>query len=73
MGLAKVGLVTARKLLRWWRFAFVGAFVVSAIVTPSIDPITQTIVAVPIIVLYAAGTLMAKLVEGNTFIGSRRM
>ena len=28
MGLAKVGLVTSRKLLGWWRFAIVGAFIV---------------------------------------------
>jgi len=73
MALAKIGVVNSGQLLRFWRYAILLAVVVAAIVTPSIDPITQTIVAVPIIVLYAAGTLMAKLVEGNTFIGSRRM
>jgi len=73
MALAKIGVVNSKQLLSFWRYAILLAVVVAAIVTPSIDPITQTIVAVPIIVLYAAGTLMAKLVEGNTFIGSRRM
>ena len=68
MGLAKVGLVHSRKLLSWWRFAFVGAFIVSAIVTPSIDPITQTLVAVPMIVLYFVGIVMAKLVESTPII-----
>jgi len=71
MGLAKIGIVTSRKLIGWWRYALVAAVVVAAIVTPSIDPITQTIVAVPIIVLYGMGALLAKLVEGNTFLGSR--
>ena len=50
MGLAKVGVVNSRKLLRWWRFAFIGAFVLSAIVTPSVDPITQCLVAFPMII-----------------------
>jgi len=68
MGLAKVGLVTSRKLLGWWRFAIVGAFIVSAIVTPSIDPITQTLVAVPMIVLFFVGIVMAKLVENTPII-----
>ncbi len=72
MAMAKIGVVTSKKLIGWWRFAILGAVVVSAIVTPSIDPITQTIVAVPLLVLYALGTLMAKLVEGNTFLGARR-
>ncbi len=66
--LAKVGLVTSTKLLRWWRFAIVGAFVISAIVTPSIDPITQTIVAVPMIVLYFVGIIGAKMVEQTPII-----
>ena len=68
MGLAKIGVVTSRKLIRWWRYAVVGAFVVAAIVTPSIDPITQTLVAVPMVVLYFPGVALAKLVEGNPII-----
>ncbi len=68
MGMAKVGVVTSRKLLGWWRFAIVGAFVISAIVTPSIDPITQTLVALPMIVLYFVGIVLARLVENTPII-----
>ncbi len=68
MGLAKLGVVTSRKLLGWWRYALVLAFVLAAIVTPSIDPVTQSLVAGPIIVLYFAGIALAKLVEGNPLI-----
>jgi sec-independent protein translocase protein TatC len=71
MGLAKVGLVTSRKLLSWWRFAIVGAFILSAVVTPSIDPITQTLVAVPMIVLFFVVIFMAKLVEQTPIIARR--
>jgi len=72
MGLAKIGLVTSRKLIGWWRYALLLAFVVAAIVTPSIDPVTQTVVALPIIVLYFAGAALARLVEGSSLLGSRR-
>ena len=68
MGLAKLGIVQSRQLLRWWRFALVGAFVLSAIVTPSIDPITQSLVAAPMIVLYFVGIALAKLVEKTPII-----
>ena len=65
MGLAKFRVVHWRKLLSWWRQAFVIAFIVSAIVTPSIDPVTQTLVAIPIIVLYFIGIFLAWLVDSR--------
>jgi sec-independent protein translocase protein TatC len=68
MGLAKLGVVRSRQLLGWWRYAIVGAFVVSAVVTPSIDPVTQSLVAGPIIGLYFLGIVLAKLVEGSPVI-----
>jgi sec-independent protein translocase protein TatC len=68
MGLALIGIVDSKKLLRWWRFAIVGSFILSAVVTPSIDPITQTFVAGPMIVLYFVGIGLAKLVEGHRII-----
>jgi sec-independent protein translocase protein TatC len=72
MGLAKIGVVTSRRLLGWWRYAILFAVVLAAIVTPSIDPVTQLVVAAPILVLYFVGVGLAKLVEGNSFLGARR-
>jgi len=63
MGLAKIGVVTSKKLLGWWRYAIVVAFVAAAIVTPSVDPVTQSLVAGPMLVLYSLGIVLAKLVE----------
>lgn len=59
--LSKIGLVTSQRLQRFWRHAIVGAFVVAAIVTPTFDPVNQTIVAVPIIFLYGVSILVAKV------------
>jgi sec-independent protein translocase protein TatC len=65
MGLAKLHVVSSRKLLGWWRYAIVLAFVAAAVVTPSIDPFTQSLVAGPMIVLYFTGIVLARLVEGS--------
>lgn len=68
MGMAKIGVVRSGQLLRWWRHAIVVAFIVAAIVTPSIDPVTQALVAGPIVALYFVGIALAKLVEGAPLI-----
>jgi len=63
MFLAKLRIVSAWQLIRWWRLAIVGAFVIAAVVTPTIDPVTQSLVAGPIIVLYCLGIGLAFIVQ----------
>ncbi|MDO8615699.1 MAG: twin-arginine translocase subunit TatC [Dehalococcoidia bacterium] len=63
MYLARLGIVRAGQLVGWWRIAIVGAFVVAAVVTPTIDPVTQSLVAGPIIVLYFLGIVLAVIVQ----------
>jgi sec-independent protein translocase protein TatC len=60
--LGMAGMVTAKTLLSGWRYAVVGVFVVAAIVTPP-DPISQTLLALPIILLYFASVGCVKLIE----------
>ncbi|MBM2826163.1 MAG: Sec-independent protein translocase, TatC subunit [Dehalococcoidia bacterium] len=59
--LARIGLVTPGLLSRYRRYAFVAAFVLAAIITPTVDPINQSLVAIPLIILYEIGILLAKL------------
>ncbi len=59
--LAKIGVVSPSFLARQRRWAIVVAFILGAIITPTFDPINQTLVAVPIIVLYEVGVWLAKL------------
>jgi sec-independent protein translocase protein TatC len=59
--LARIGLVTPRLLLRGWKFAILGSFIVAAIVTPTPDVVTQTALAAPMIGLYLLGVLVAWL------------
>tara|TARA_B100000949_G_scaffold214691_1_gene210401 strand:- start:466 stop:1167 length:702 start_codon:yes stop_codon:yes gene_type:complete len=59
--LSKIGVVTAQSLARFRRYAIVIAFILGAIITPTLDPINQALVAVPIILLYEVGILLARV------------
>jgi sec-independent protein translocase protein TatC len=54
-----LGVVTAKQLLRFWRYAIVLCFIVAAIVTPTPDPLTQSLVGGPLMLLYVLGIAMA--------------
>jgi len=56
--LARLGIVTPAFLLQKFKFAVVLAFIISAVVTPTPDMVTQTFLAVPMIALYALGILI---------------
>ena len=60
--LAKVGIVTSKGLKRFRRYAYVGMFVIAAILAPP-DIITQTGLALPLIALYEISIISAKFVE----------
>jgi sec-independent protein translocase protein TatC len=65
--LAKLGIISPRTLARQRKWAIIGAFVLAAFITPTVDPINQSLVAVPLIVLYEMSIWLAKLVyRGRT-------
>ncbi len=57
--LAKMGVVTARFMVKQLKFAVLVMFVVSAVITPSGDMLTQTLVAVPMVGLYLISIVIA--------------
>jgi sec-independent protein translocase protein TatC len=63
--LSRIGVVTSEWLARRRKYAVIMAFVAGAIITPTFDPINQTFVAVPIIILYELGIWLAKLGTRN--------
>jgi sec-independent protein translocase protein TatC len=60
--LARIGLVDSRQLLRFSRYFIVIAFLVGGILTPTPDPLNQTLMAGPLIVLYFLATFVAHLI-----------
>lgn len=59
--LSRIGVVTPSFLSKNRRWAVVIAFILGALITPTFDPINQSIVAFPIIVLYELGLWLAKI------------
>jgi sec-independent protein translocase protein TatC len=60
--LAKMRLVTARFLATKLKYAILIIFIVAAVITPSGDMMTQTVIAAPMLVLYVLSILVAWIV-----------
>ena len=59
--LGQLGIVTARMFSRFRKYWVVIAFILGAIITPTFDPLNQTLVAAPLLALYEVGILLAWL------------
>ena len=64
--LSKVHLINPRMLGSIRRYVIVAAFVTAAIVTPTPDPLNQLLVAVPLLVLYEVGVLLARVAQAGS-------
>jgi sec-independent protein translocase protein TatC len=62
MTLTAIGLVTPRALLRHWRYAIVGAFLVTAVITPGDVVTAQLVMGVPMTALYFVSVGLSWLV-----------
>jgi sec-independent protein translocase protein TatC len=63
--LTKIGILKPEMLTKFRKFAVILAFVIGAVITPTMDPINQSLVAVPIIILYEIGILLSKIARGK--------
>lgn len=61
--LARLGVLKPKWLADKRKGAIIVAFILAAIITPTFDPINQSLVAVPLIVLYEMSIWLAKLVQ----------
>jgi sec-independent protein translocase protein TatC len=59
--MSRIGLVTPRFLIRNFKYAVLASFVISAIITPTPDIVTQSLLALPMIGLYLLGVGVAAL------------
>jgi sec-independent protein translocase protein TatC len=61
--LAKMRLVTAKFLWNHGKYAILIAYVIAAVITPTGDPVNQTIFAAPMIILYFLSIIIAWVVN----------
>jgi len=63
MILAKIGIVTGKFLRKYRRHAFVIILIAAAIITPSTDPFSLAIVAIPLYLLFEASIIVASRIN----------
>jgi len=61
-GLQALGVITPKRLLQSWRIALVAIAVISAVITPSGDPVTMGMLGLPMVVLYFLAILLGWLI-----------
>ncbi len=63
--LSSIGMVSAKTLSRYRKHAVVLCFLIGAIITPDPTVVMQTIVSIPMVLLYEVGIMVAKIIEKN--------
>jgi sec-independent protein translocase protein TatC len=63
--LAKMGVISARFMIKQFKYAVLLVFVIAAVITPTPDMFTQSIIAVPMLALYGLSILIALAVGKN--------
>jgi sec-independent protein translocase protein TatC len=58
--LAKMGIIDHRFMIKYFRYAIIFIFIIAAVLTPP-DAISQILLAMPLLLLYALGILLAFL------------
>ena len=61
--LAKLKIVTGKLLRKQWRYAILVSFVTGAVITPSVDPFTQSLMAGALMFLYYISILSVEFFE----------
>ena len=61
--LGQSGIVSSKQMLSIWKYVVVGSVVAAAVLTPSTDPFTQMLLAVPLMSLYLGGAALVGVVE----------
>ncbi|AFY48663.1 twin arginine targeting protein translocase subunit TatC [Nostoc sp. PCC 7524] len=59
--LANLGIVSSATMLAGWRFVIMGGVILGAVLTPSTDPLTQSLLAGAVLGLYFGGIGLVKL------------
>ncbi len=62
-GIGMAGLLSADTLLKYWRHGATAIFVISMLITPSQDPISMLMMAIPLTILFIGSVYAVKFME----------
>jgi sec-independent protein translocase protein TatC len=60
--LGLIGIVSSKQMLSGWRYVILGAAILGAVLTPSTDPVTQSLLGGAVLGLYFGGIGMVKMI-----------
>jgi sec-independent protein translocase protein TatC len=58
-------IVQPSALLSSWRYVILGSTILAAVLTPTVDPLTQLFLSIAFLVLYFAGYLLSVVIKGQ--------
>nr|AYR06265.1 Sec-independent translocase component C [Renouxia sp.] len=58
-----LGIISPQKMLSFWKYIVLIATIISAIITPSTDPVTQLILSFAILILYFSSIFILKILK----------
>jgi len=61
--LSKLGILTPKFMRKFRRHSIVVIFILSAVLTPGTDPVSQVVLAVPLVLLYEISILVSKIAQ----------
>jgi sec-independent protein translocase protein TatC len=59
--LGYLGIISSEKMISGWRYVVLGSVILGAVLTPSTDPLTQSLLAGAVLGLYFGGIGLVKL------------
>jgi sec-independent protein translocase protein TatC len=57
--LARMGVISARMLIKYFKYAFLAIFIVAAVISPGTDMMSQLVMAIPMLGLYVISIVIA--------------
>jgi sec-independent protein translocase protein TatC len=63
MALGRFGIIRSKMLVKYWRYIAVAIWIVAMIVTPSNDPLSMTVMAIPMVLLFFGSIGLVRMVE----------
>lgn len=61
--LSKIGIINAKLMRKYRRHAIVAIVIIAAVLTPGTDPLSQVLLAIPLVLLYEISILVSKIFQ----------
>lgn len=61
--LGLLGIISSKRMLKSWKYILLFSTIISAVITPSTDPITQLILSAAILLLYFTGAVILQFIK----------